>query len=98
MLDARKHILGKLLVRSDFRLRRGDTDMGFIDTGARRLWRTLVLEDIAFVGGWVPEAGVVDGGDGEFLGDARDPGGDALLSGVVVGCDEGDLRQMLVVW
>ena len=65
--------------------------MGFVDAGGGGLWRALVLEGVFLVGGWVPEAGVVDGGDREVLRDASDPSGYPLLSRVVVGCDEGDL-------
>jgi hypothetical protein len=63
----------------------------FVDAGGEGLFRSFVLEDVSLGGRWIPEASVVDGGDGEVLGDAFDPGGDAFLSVVVVRCDEGDL-------
>lgn len=65
--------------------------MSFVDAGGERLLRSFVLENIALGLRGVPEAGVVDGGDVDILGDAFDPGRDAFLSVVVVGCDKGDL-------
>ena len=69
-----------------------DTDMGFVDTGALGLCRSLVLPDILLR--WVPEASVVDGRHAELLGYAGNPGWEALLTGAIVGDDEGDLQPV----
>jgi hypothetical protein len=81
--------VGKLLICGDLAVGRGDADVGFVDAGALGLCGALVLEDVLV--GRVPEAGIVDGRDAEVLGNAGDPGGEALLAGVVVGDDERDL-------
>lgn len=65
--------------------------MGFVDTRTLGLRGLGVFEGVALVLGRVPEAGIVDGRDVEILGDSRDPSRNALLSGVIVGYDEGDL-------
>jgi len=56
--------------------------VGFVDTGALRLRRPLVLPDVLVR--WVPEARIVDGRDAEVLSDSLDPCGQALLAGMVV--------------
>jgi hypothetical protein len=88
--DARQDVVGELFVCRDFAVGRGDSDVGLVDAGALGLRGALVLENVLV--GRVPETGIVDGGDIEVLGDAGDPGGEALLAGVVVGNDKGDLE------
>lgn len=82
----------KLFVRGYSRLGRGDTDVSLVDTGALRLRRSLVLENILLWG--VPEAGIVDGRNAELLGHAGDPGWETLLTGVVIGHDKGYLGRL----
>lgn len=63
--------------------------MGLVDSRTLGLWRALVLPHILL--GRVPEAGIVYGGDAQVLGYSGDPGREALLAGVVVGCYKRDL-------
>jgi hypothetical protein len=88
--DARQDVVGELFVCRDFAVGRGDSDVGLVNAGALGLRGALVLENVLV--GRVPETGIVDGGDTEVLGDAGDPGGEALLACVVVGNDKGDLE------
>jgi hypothetical protein len=86
VLDAGEDVLCKLFVGSYFRVGRGDTDVGFVDTGTLGLRWPLVLPDVFL--GRIPEARIVDGGNVELLGDAGDPDGETLLAGTVVGNDK----------
>lgn len=52
--------------------------MSLVDSQALGLLRTGVLEAVTFVGGRVPEDGVVDWGDTEILHDALDPCWDSV--------------------
>jgi hypothetical protein len=88
--DAGQDVVGELFVCGDFAVGRRDSDVGLVDAGALGLRGALVLENVLV--GRVPEPGIVDGGDIEVLGDAGDPGGEALLASVVVGNNEGDLE------
>ena len=65
--------------------------MGFVDTCTLGLRGLGVLEGVALVLGRIPEAGIVDGRDVKILCDSCNPSGNTLLSGVIVGYDEGDL-------
>lgn len=67
--------------------------MGLVDAGARGLRWALVLPDVLLRR--IPEARIVYGRDVELLCDASDPGGNALLAGMVVGGDERDLMVVL---
>ena len=89
MLDAREDITCELLVSRYLGLWGGNANVGFVDTRALGLGRSLVLPDVLL--GRVPEAGVVYGGDIEVLGHSGDPGWQALLARMVVGYDEGYL-------
>lgn len=64
--------------------------MSLVDTQALGLLGTGVLEVVTFVGGRVPEDGIVDRGDAEILDDALDPCGDSV-DAFSVGEDQGDL-------
>lgn len=64
--------------------------MSLVDTQALGLLGTGVLEAVAFVGGRVPEDGVVDWGDIEILHDALDPCWDSV-DAFSVGEDQCDL-------
>ena len=97
MLDAWEHVPCEFFVGRNFGVGRGDADVGFVDAGGCGLWRALVLENIFLVRGRVPETRIVYWRNGEVLGDAGDPSGDSFLSGVVVGCDEGDLWHVLEI-
>jgi hypothetical protein len=92
VLDAGEDVVRELFVCSNSRLGGGDTDVGFVDTGALGLRRSLVLPDVLLRG--IPEARIVDGGDAELLGDTGDPGWEALLTGPVIGNDEGYLYRL----
>ena len=89
MLDAREDITCELLVSRYLGLWGGNANVGFVDTRALGLGRSLVLPDVLL--GRVPEAGVVYGGDIEVLGHPGDPGWQALVARMVVGYDEGYL-------
>ena len=89
MLDAREDITCELLVSRYLGLWGGNANVGFVDTRALGLGRSLVLPDVLL--GRVPEAGVVYGGDIEVLSHSCDPGWQALLARMVVGDDEGYL-------
>lgn len=65
--------------------------MGLVDTSALWLRGLGVLESVTLILRRVPEARIVDGGDVQVLGNSGDPGRDALLSGVIVGYNKGDL-------
>jgi hypothetical protein len=91
MLDPRQNILGEFFVRSDLGVRRGDTDMRFVDANTLRLRWPLVLENIFLLLGRVPEACIVNRGDIKVLGNACDPSGYAFLTRVVVRNDKRDL-------
>ena len=64
--------------------------MCLVYAGTLWLWWTLVLEDVGLWG--IPEAGIVYRRYTELLGYAGDPGGDALLSSVIIRYDEGYLK------
>lgn len=83
-LDSWENILGELLVCSNLWLGRGYTNVSLIDSRTLGLWRALVLPHILL--GRVPETRIVYGRDVQVLGYSGDPGREALLAGVVVGC------------
>lgn len=70
--------------------------MSFVDTGTQWLLGLLILEHILLAFGRIPESRIVDGRDGEVLGNACDPCRDTLLPFVIVGCYEGDLLWLVV--
>lgn len=65
--------------------------MCFVNASTLWLRRPLVLPDVLLW--WIPEPRIVDGGDVEVLGHSSDPGGDALLTSMVVRGYERDLEQ-----
>lgn len=87
-----KDVLCKFLVGGHLGLWRGNSDVSFVNTSTLRLRRTLVLENVGCFFGRVPETSVVHGRYAEVLSHSFDPSGDALLSGVMVGHDQGDLE------
>jgi hypothetical protein len=90
--NAGEHVRGKLFVRADAVLVRGDADVGLVDPHALRFRRAWVLERVTPARRRVPETRLVHRRDGEVLGDALDPGGDALDPDVLM--DEGDLGKI----
>lgn len=92
VLDARESVGSELFVACNFGLGRRDSDVSFVDASTARLCWPGMLEDVALFLGRVPESGVVDGRNRQVLGDAGDPCWDALLTGMVVGGDEGNLE------
>ena len=95
VFDARQDVVGELLVGCDLWIGRGDANMSLVNPQALRLWWSLVLEDVALVLGWVPEASVVHGRYVQVLGNSSNPGWDTFLSVVGVGCDERDLGGLV---
>lgn len=82
-LDSRQHVVGKLFVGRNSQLRRGNSNMCFVDASALRLLRPRVFELVLFGCGWVPEASFVRGGYGQVLRHVFDPCGktvDALAA------------------
>lgn len=63
-LDPWKDVRGKLLISTDSAFRCGYTNMGFVDSDTRRLWRRLMLENVDRLGRRVPETCVIHGRDG----------------------------------
>ena len=63
--------------------------MSFVHTSAERLQGSWVLENVSCR--WVPEAGVIDGRNGDVLGDSGDPSRYSLGSSLIGGYDQGDL-------
>ncbi|KAG5296014.1 hypothetical protein I7I50_08969 [Histoplasma capsulatum G186AR] len=82
-VDAREHVLCKLLIGSHAGLGGGDADVGLVDAQAGRFRRVRVFEGVAVLRGWVPEYGVEFRRDGKVLRDPFDPGWEAveLLAG-----------------
>lgn len=93
MMDSRQCVLCELFVGSDLGVGRRDTNVGFVDTSTLWLRGLGVLESVTLVLRRVPEARIVDGRDVQVLGDSGNPCRYALLSGVIVGDDEGDLCE-----
>ena len=60
VLYARQNVVSEFFVARDLWVGRRNADVGLVDAGAARLRRPLVLEDVAFLLGRVPEAGIVD--------------------------------------
>jgi hypothetical protein len=85
-------VLREFFVACNLRFRRGDSDMGFVDPDAERLWRRFILEDILL--GWVPEPGIIYRGEGEVLCYSRDPGWNSFCSLAVVGYHQRDLESL----
>lgn len=92
--NAWEGILGELLVCSDLGIGTRDTDVGFVHTSGERLWWTSILELVCV--GWVPEASIVDGRDGEVLCHTLYPCWYSLCARLVVGYDKADLELTVV--
>ena len=74
---------GELFVGPDPQFRRRDTNMSLIYAGTLR-WRwTRVLKLVTFILGWVPEASLVHGRNGQILSDSSNPRRDTLHTSTV---------------
>ena len=95
LLDARERVVREFLVGRYFGVRAGDADVRFVDAGGGWFGRAGVAE-VVFVR-WVPEAGVVDGRDGEVLRHACYPCRHPLLPRLIVGHHHADLELAVVL-
>lgn len=93
LLDAREHVLGELLVCGYTKLRRGNSNMGLVDTHALGLLGARVLECIPLTGWGIPEPGVVGRRYREILRDILDPRRKAIYE-LPIGEEKGDLIKV----
>lgn len=73
LMNAGEGVLSKFLVGADAIFMGGNPDVCFVDTCTLWWRRSFILEDISLLRWRIPETSVINGRNGEILGDTSNP-------------------------